>query len=106
MATHAPLLPFDAPSRAAAEAHAERCPEVYAAIVRASRVLLSEARARGSERISMKAVFEAIRWRGEFRRADGEAWLLNNNLHAGYARLVMDREPDLRGVFEVRERKA
>lgn len=56
----------------------------------------------GRRKVGAKMVWERIRW--EYALAtEGDAYKLNNNLTSRYARLVMEREPDLAGIFETRE---
>jgi hypothetical protein len=79
----------------------DRHPEVYAAVVR----LCREWRARGAERWSIEGAFAVLRWQ---RRLSGlpdprEAYKLNDHYTSRYARLVMEQEPDLAGIFETRE---
>lgn len=59
-------------------------------------------------RIGVKALFERLRWQVRFETRGGAAgeWKLNNNYTALYARMLMEREPELAGIFETRERKA
>ena len=76
--------------------HAQN-PAVYREIVRAARFLKS----RGFRHGGMKAIFERIRWHWAVSTR-GDAYKLNNDYTAHYARLIMDREPDLAGFFRVR----
>lgn len=56
----------------------------------------------GRRKVGAKMVWERIRW--EYALAtEGDAYKLNNNLTSRYARLVMEREPALAGIFETRE---
>lgn len=72
-------------------------PHVYRAIVAAARY----ARRAGVERIGIAAIFERLRW--EYRiQTRGDAYALNNSWRSFYARLVMEREPDLAGMFSIR----
>jgi hypothetical protein len=85
-----------------AEFHAAN-PHVYATLVRLAR----EARGAGKTRIGMKALWERMRW---------DLWLstkhnvdeakLNNDFTSRFARLIEEREPDLRGMFETRRLRA
>lgn len=75
-------------------------PHVYVAIVSLAR----ELRRQGWAKAGMKQIFEQLRWRFAVATR-GDAWRMNNNYTAHYARLVMSREPDLAGFFETRERK-
>jgi hypothetical protein len=47
-------------------------------------------------------LFEVLRWRSGMRTG-GDDFRLNNNYHALFARLIMQNEPDLAGLFELRE---
>lgn len=76
-------------------------PDVYEQLVD----LCREWRRAGRGRWSIKGAFEVLRWQ---RHIDGlpdehEAWKLNNNYHSRYARLLMEQNPDLEGLFELRE---
>jgi len=54
--------------------------------------------------IGMKAVFERARWEIGLQ-TEGDVFNLNNNYTAFYARLIMKKEPDLCGVFQLRNQK-
>lgn len=75
-------------------------PEVYVAMVSLSR----RAKAHG-RRPGVKAVWEMLRASLAVEHRDKD-YQLNNNFTSRYARLVMEREPDLAGFFEVRELKS
>lgn len=77
-------------------------PWVYDALVTLARDL----RARGHERVGMKMLFEVLRWNWMLTTSSPDGFKLNNNMTSRYARLIMDNEPDLAGVFELRELKA
>ena len=54
--------------------------------------------------LSMGMLFEVLRW--QYRRATTDEhsdFKLNNNYRSRYARLIMEQEPDLEGVFQIRE---
>lgn len=53
----------------------------------------------GKQSIAM--LYEVLRWQ-EGTSTTGDPFRLNNDFRAHYARLLMDREPDLRDVFETR----
>jgi hypothetical protein len=74
-------------------------PHVYTELVRLAR----EAKARGAKKIGMRMCWEVLRWQLSFRteRPAGE-FKLNDHLAPKFARLIMAREPDLDGVFELR----
>lgn len=75
-------------------------PEVYAELVRLAR----EARSAGYTHFGIRTLWERMRWTFQIERhpADGE-FKLNDHLTASYARRIMSSEPDLAGLFEIRE---
>lgn len=73
-------------------------PEVYVELV----ALCRELRQRGYERFGIATVYEVCRWRSMIHAAPGESFKLNNNYRAYYARLIMETERDLAGVFNTR----
>ena len=76
-------------------------PKVYTQLV----ALARKARQRGAEALGIGMLFEVVRWKALLEtRDDGQApFKLNNNYRALYARLIMERESDLAGIFETRE---
>ena len=56
----------------------------------------------GSTKLGIKMLFEVLRWRHTLRTG-GDDFKLNNNYHSYYARLIMAREPDLFGIFQLRK---
>lgn len=81
--------------------HANPC--VYQTLVRLAR----HARDKGVERIGIGMLWERMRWDLSVETGSGrEDFKLNNNYRSRYARLLMEREPDLRDLFETRELKA
>lgn len=95
-------LPFDAPEptpalvRAFEAFHAEN-PHVY----RKLRELALEARRAGVEHLGIAVLFERLRWYSQVETT-GDQYRLNNNFRALYARLLMQREPELREFFRLR----
>ena len=75
-------------------------PDVYTEIVELAR----RAKAGGRRHWSINGVFEVLRY--SRLQTQGEQFKLNNSFRAAYARMVMDRNPDLMGFFEVRDRSA
>lgn len=81
------------------EAFHDANPWVYNSLVHLARELT----AAGRTRIGMKMLFEVLRWQWSLRTTDPTVdFKLNNNYTSRYARLIMDHEPDLMGVFETR----
>lgn len=82
------------------EAFHEANPWVYRALVELARDMHD----RGRGRVGMKMLFEVLRWQHALATVDPSSeFKLNNNYHSRYARLIMDNEPDLAGLFETRK---
>jgi hypothetical protein len=72
-------------------------PQVYDKLVE----LAYQAKRLGKRRLGMKMLFEVIRWEHLVHtRADDFA--LNNNYTSRYARIIEERNPELRNMFEKR----
>jgi transcriptional regulator with XRE-family HTH domain len=86
--------------QASFEAFHQANPWVYTSLVRLAR----DMREQGHKTIGIGMLWEVFRW--QYSRATTDAhstFALNNNLRSRYARLIMDREPDLDGIFEIRK---
>ena len=83
--------------------HADN-PFVYTLLCRFARMV----KAKGIHRYSMQGLFERLRWHVEFESYEYTPgkFKLNNNFCSHYSRLLMDREPDLHGMFSLRVLKA
>jgi len=79
--------------------HAQN-PHVYRAIC----ILARELTGKGATRLGMKMLFEYLRVSS--LRTSGRDFKLNNSYTSRYARLVVDAEPDLAPLFELRQRLA
>jgi hypothetical protein len=55
--------------------------------------------------MGIKMLWEVARW-NRFLRTNDEKYKLNNNYHSRYARLIMQKEPGLAGIFDTRELKS
>jgi hypothetical protein len=77
----------------------EENPHVYEGLL----ALTRQAYDRGRSRIGIKMLFEVLRWNRMIQTNETQ-FKLNNNYHALYARLIMDLNPELEGIFETRER--
>jgi len=73
-------------------------PQVYREIC----LLAEQAMGAHRKRISMKMLFEVIRW-NHMIRTDAKDFKLNNNYHSRYTRLIMQDNPELGRMFEIRE---
>ncbi len=77
------------------EAH----PEVYDKLVASAHGM----KALGFERYSMRTIWEIMRWHYDVHGPrDGSGFKLNDHYPPFYSRLIMHREPELRGFFDTR----
>ena len=74
-------------------------PHVYDELVRCCYQLKNA----GCRRYGMKGIFEVIRWQSALK-TNGSELKLNNNYTSIYSRMIMRKEPALRGFFETREK--
>ncbi len=75
-------------------------PQVYWELRR----LALELQTAGRRKYGLKGLFEVLRWKHALS-THGEAFKLNNNYTAYYARLLMQHEQELAGFFETREQR-
>ena len=57
-------------------------------------------------KIGIKTLWENLRWDYLMRVDTDEDFKLNNNYTSHYARLIMACNPELEGIFELREQRA
>jgi hypothetical protein len=81
--------------------HAEN-PQVYRILVRLARQWVSST---GRHSLGIGALYERARWEIAIATSDPD-YKINNNFRAFYARLIMHRELDLVGLFELRTSEA
>lgn len=79
--------------------HAEH-PEVYTQLVHLARTWQTN----GTAKLGIATLFEVLRWNSHLNPGRTGGYKLNNNYRALYARLIMEQEPMLQGIFELRER--
>ena len=75
----------------------EANPSVYTELV----AMADELQQAGRERIGIGMLWEVLRWQ-RFRTSGGE-FKLNNSYRSWYARIIMENEPRLDGIFQLRE---
>lgn len=73
-------------------------PEVYTA----AREIALDLVERGHKRAGIKAIAERMRWLHMVQTQGGE-YLIDNSMLSRLARLLMERNPQLAGFFEIRE---
>lgn len=76
-------------------------PQIYSYFKRYAK----QAKEAGFEKYSAKAIFERIRWYITVERKKSDGFKVNNNYTAFYARMLMNKEPEFEGFFELREQK-
>lgn len=75
-------------------------PHVFKMFVQYAR----QAKARGYDKFSAKAIFERLRWYFSFETESEDEFKLNNDYTALYARKAIKEFPEFEGFFELRER--
>jgi hypothetical protein len=90
---------FDDPHARFEMFHADN-PQVYAKLVELSRT----AKRAGHERLGIRTLWERLRWFFKIEVRSDDDFKLNDHYTSYYSRLIMQREPDLAGFFEIRER--
>lgn len=100
------LLPISEPEYAAELTIAQRFEAFHQANPHVAKALeaLAAQWLKRHDRASMKALFERLRWESGLQ-THGEAYRLNNDFTAHYARLLIERRPQWRDAFQLRERK-
>lgn len=80
------------------EFHASN-PHVYTSLARLAR----QAKARGHRRIGIELLFAVLRWESLLATESTDGFKLNDHMTSRYSRLLMAQEPDLEGMFAVRQ---
>lgn len=75
-------------------------PHIYDELVKLAR----EAKQAGRDKFSINMLFEVVRW-NRFIQTNDSSYKMNNNHRSRYARLIMENEKDLEGLFNLRELK-
>ena len=81
--------------------HADN-PKVYETLVALARQWVART---GRHKLGIATLFERTRWEIALATTDAD-FKLNNSYRAYYARLIMRREPDLAGLFDLRASEA
>src|SRR4051812_33049156 len=92
---------FDQATQAKFSEYHAANPKVYEMLKR----FALQMRNAGRTRLSINMLFERVRWETQLQTA-GDTFKMNNNYRAYYARLLMESEPQLTGMFETRKAKA
>jgi hypothetical protein len=78
----------------------EENPKIWALFVKYA----IEAKQKGFKSYSANGIFEIIRWNTKESGNDG--FKVNNNYRPDYARKMMNKHPEFKGFFQIREIKA
>lgn len=80
----------------------EQNPWVYDEFVKLTR----EAKEHGATKVGIGMFAEVVRWK-RFKATNdyNSGFKINNSYRSRYVRLIMEREPDLKDIFEIRELK-
>lgn len=73
-------------------------PHVYEELRR----MAFDLKAKGHAKIGIGMLFEVLRWNHYINTTDTSGFKLCNNYRSRYARMIMDREPTLRGIFSTK----
>ena len=73
-------------------------PQVYTSLVSLARQVLERNRAR---KMGIGMLYEVLRWNRYLQTDSEDGYRLPNNFKPAYARLIMEQEPDLDGVFNL-----
>lgn len=77
-------------------------PHVYRELVK----LAHKAKRAGHHRIGIELLFAVCRWERMMVTTDPTGFKLNDHYTSRYARLIMEQEPELAGIFMTRELRA
>lgn len=80
----------------------EANPHVYESLIRMARAWKSK----GYTQVGVGMLWEVLRYHHGLQTRGDPDFKLNNNHRSRYARLIMERETDLTGFFEIRELKS
>lgn len=73
-------------------------PQVYDRLVGMAR----QAKKNGHEKLGIGMLFEVLRWELMLETTRPERYNLDNSYRSRMSRLIMQKEPDLAGIFETR----
>lgn len=86
------------------EAYHAANPWVYRYLVHLANEYVDAQRSRGREpKIGIALLVERLRWEYNIRTVSDDGFKISNDFRSRYARLMMDREPRLAGLFAIKE---
>ena len=92
-------LPFELTIQERFERYHAANPATYETLVRFCR----EAQRSGRKRFAIGTLWERMRWYMNFEKDDAEDFKLNDHYRSRYARMLMEKNPEFEGLFEIRE---
>ncbi len=75
-------------------------PHVYDALVNLARRFRER---RGESKIGIGMLYEVLRWNYYMTTESEDDYKLSNDFRACYARLIMQKESDLKGIFQTKQ---
>ena|ERR1035437_3117545 len=96
------MFDIDVPKSATLEDRAQAFHEANPRVYQELRRLALTLYYRGHQHFGVKMLLEQMRWNWYERTTDVTSFKLNNSYSAFYSRLLMETEPELRGVFSTR----
>jgi len=75
-------------------------PHVYDALVNLARRFRER---RGESKIGIGMLYEVLRWNYYMTTESEDDYKLSNDFRACYARLIMQKEADLKGIFQTKQ---
>lgn len=67
--------------------------------------LTLQAYSHGRKKIGIKMIFEVLRW-NSMMSTSGDTYKLNNSYFSRYVRILIDKHPEYRDLFEMRKIKS
>ena len=74
-------------------------PWIYEKLVHYARILKNT----GNHKVGIALAYERLRWDFKVSTFGDDRYKLNNDFQSRYARLIMQNEPDLAGIFNIRK---
>lgn len=93
------LFEFDSENERKFKEYHAKNPRVYRQLVKLAR----EAKAKGKTKLSIELLVNIVRWFSYLETVDdSEPFKISNCYKPYYARLIMEQEPDLDNIFNIR----
>jgi hypothetical protein len=77
-------------------------PHIYERLV----AMANKLKSKGHKRYGIAVLYGVLRYKHDIKTVAADDWKLNNNHKALYSRMIMDKNPHLKGFFEIRKRNS